>query len=232
MSLLLNENFLTIILTSDSKSIDERKHGVGMSPQANKYVWQTFSNLDLVSVASVLIPFYFPQFTGCFSVHTIIHSASYFTRANKLRHGQYGYGDGEYNMNSTFTLCLGRSVRYVTKCVAYHIKAALRCILQYEQTLLAIFGPSSSLTACPMGSPRWFNKLINININWLFSGYRTSGAASTFGSARSSIMPSSVCSPSRQMAPPSPAAGTASGARRGRRGSSGWAQGFDTGMAY
>ena len=59
-------------------------------------------------------------------------------RANKLRHGQYGYGDGEYNMNSTFTLCLGRSVRYVTKCVAYHIKAALRCILQYEQTLLAI----------------------------------------------------------------------------------------------
>ena len=41
-------------------------------------------------------------------------------------------------MNSTFTLYLGRSVRYVTKCVAYHIKAALRCILQYEQTLLAI----------------------------------------------------------------------------------------------
>ena len=30
-------------------------------------------------------------------------------------------------------------MRYITKCVAYHIKAALRCILQYEQTLLAIF---------------------------------------------------------------------------------------------
>ena len=88
----------------------------------------------------MLIPFYFPPVhRDVFGTYNHTCSASYFTRANKLRHGQYGYGDGEYNMNSTFTLCLGRSVRYVTKCVAYHIKAALRCILQYEQTLLAIF---------------------------------------------------------------------------------------------
>ena len=102
------------------------------------YDGTTYSYSASVSVASVLIPFYSPPSSqGCFRVHTIIHSASYFTRANKLRHGQYGYGDGEYNMNIKL-LYLGRSVRYVTKCVAYHIKAALRCILQYEQTLLAI----------------------------------------------------------------------------------------------